>query len=321
VKWASGPGFRTWGLPNLWVLLFYTVLHVTSTDAGPRYETRVEPPRTPFKFALVGDTRPSIEILGASSGEERRAVAAEIARRRPAFVINSGDLVFDGGSPRAWAVFDSDQEPIRAARIPYRPVWGNHEYFSSLPRARRYFADRFGELPLWHAFDAGPLRLVGLDSNESQLTPSQRREQETWLRRTLEDAEADPSIRWVGLYFHHPPFTNCTHHAPSAHARAAFFEGTARFRKARLFMVGHVHSYERFLLDGRTLIVSGGGGAPLFGVETDPAKWLTRPEYRGPRIRPYHFVEIEVRDDRLRGEMWEMADGGWALRDTWEIGP
>ena len=74
-------------------------------------------------FAIVGDLQRTsrAEFWRESNDEESRRLLAEIAARRPDFVVGLGDLVFRGSSRRDWARFDALTAPLREADVPVFP--------------------------------------------------------------------------------------------------------------------------------------------------------------------------------------------------------
>ncbi len=70
-----------------------------------------------------------------------------------------------------------------------------------------------------------------------------------------------------------------------------------------LVSAGHIHNYERHVVDGVTYMVSGGGGAPPHFVERAPDDL-----YKSIVFPNYHYVKLTVEKDRLRGDMFRVSD-------------
>ncbi|HLG42985.1 MAG TPA: metallophosphoesterase [Planctomycetota bacterium] len=275
----------------------------------------------PLRFVICGDTRVSLEPWRSSTRVERERVAAKVVELRPAFVLNSGDLVGAGGNYRMWQVFDRLTEGIRQAGIRYVPALGNHEYYGKNEHAMKMYFERFPDLKgrKWYSYDAGPARLLILDSNFDEFEGDEAARQSAWLQEALELAQGDAAVRFVLLVCHHPPYTN-SGHDPSRDALDRFVKPALRFPKYRGMINGHVHTYERFEVEGRSYVVSGGGGAPLYSVEIDPAKWRRAPAYLGPADRGHHVVECSISAEAIRCEVHTLAeDGSWSITDKFEI--
>ena len=79
-----------------------------------------------FTFVAYGDTR--------TNPLAHAAVIKEIIGLHPEFVLQSGDLVSDGGNPKQWAEFEEITKPLRDAHIAYYPARGNHDLGIYYPR-------------------------------------------------------------------------------------------------------------------------------------------------------------------------------------------
>lgn len=246
------------------------------------------------RFAVLGDLQRTsrAEFWRESNPEERRRLVAEIAARSPDFVVALGDLVFQGSSRRDWAGFDALTAPLREAGIPILPILGNHEYWLRSRVALRNFFERFPTLAgrRWHADTYGSLGLLFLDSNERELGREAWREQEAWLGETLVRLDADPAVRGVVVFVHHPPFTNSTVTGDELHVRRAFVPPFAAARKTVAMVAGHVHSYEHFVRGGKTFLVAGGGGGPRAKLARGPARRHADDLFEGPELRHFHFL-------------------------------
>lgn len=314
---------RVWGPPLLVALSFYILLAIGSTlEEPPHFVSRLSELRPPFTFVLYGDTREGQEPWRPYDSNDRRRIVDRILEGSPRFIVNSGDLIGSGGERASWARFDGLMSQVRARGIPYFPALGNHEYHDFGNSALRNYFDRFPDLGgrKWYEFRAGPLRFIVLDANNAELAPAEIAAQADFLRNTLASAESDPATKLVIFVYHYPAFTNCRVHGPSHWSRVNIVDVAAGLKKRQLHLTGHVHSYERFELDGgRIYVVSGGGGAPLMAVDDDPQEIRTRPAFEGPAERWHHFLKVDALDDSARFEVVALKPEGWAIIDRFEI--
>ena len=90
----------------------------------------------------------------------------------------------------------------------------------------------------------------------------------------------------------------------------------AGYPKARALFAGHVHSYERFSIDGVSSIVTGGAGSPLHSLD-DADDESARPDlYRGPR--GFHYCRVRV-GEQITADV-VMRDGDtWFVAETFEL--
>jgi len=295
------------------------------TASGPQIGTIRQAPAT-RRIVIYGDSRPAVTgesfFLGREDPvKERRLVIERIAREKPDLIVHSGDLVARGSSEGAWKLWDETHRPILDAKIPFFPALGNHEYTGENKEALGYFNQRFPALGgcKWYSVQSGPLLIVILDSNFDDLGHRAVKQEDAWYRKTLQEAEADRDVKGVIVVCHHPPYTNSSIHGESEEVRRRFADPAASFPKFRLFVAGHVHNYERFLIEGRPFVVSGGGGAPRTPVLT--SKFRTEPIFQGPEFRPFHYLLVTVGEAKATVEvMMLQPDESWRSGDRFEFG-
>jgi len=269
------------------------------------------------------------------------------------FVLQSGDAVLRGQSGTMWNVgFTPIIERLtRGANIPYFFTAGNHDVttapagdparamglHNTLTAISKLIPPegsprRLNGYPTY-AFGYGNAFFIALDSNIASDTI-----QFAWVTDQLEHLDRT-RYRHVIVFFHHPAFSSGPHGGASADP----VPGTGRkapdriepqtasirtlylplFRKhhVRMLITGHDHLYDHFVerydSGGVTYrmetIVTGGGGAPLYGYIGEPdlrgyvaaspgdnirVEHLMKP---GPTAaeNPHHFVVIQVDGDRL----------------------
>jgi len=309
----------------LFLALFAASCGGSGAPPAPQIATIHQAPAT-RRIVIYGDSRPAVTgeslFLGREDPvKERRLVIERIAKERPDLIIHSGDLVARGSSEGQWKAWDESHRAIFDAKIPFYPALGNHEYTGDNKEALGYFNQRFPALGgcKWYAIQSGPLYFVILDSNFDDLGNRAVKQQDAWFRKTLQEAEANREIRAVVVVCHHPPYTNSTIHGESEEVKRRFADPAASFSKFRLFVAGHVHNYERFLIEGRPFVVSGGGGAPRTPVLT--SKFRTDPVYLGPEFRPFHYMLVTVGEGKATVEaMMLQPDESWRCGDRFEFG-
>jgi 3',5'-cyclic AMP phosphodiesterase CpdA len=180
-------------------------------------------------------------------------------------------------------------------------VLGNHELYGDDKAALAHFFGRFPHLGQrrWYSFTWRDVAFILLDSNLEEMGPEETKGQMAWYQAELARFEADEAVGCIVVACHKPPFTNSKVVGASEKVRAGFVPAFLSAEKARLFLSGHCHSYERFSVEGKTFIVSGGGGGPRHRLYRDP---MTRPFndlFDGPDLRFFHFCEVQWRQDGL----------------------
>jgi len=262
---------------------------------------------------IVGDTQETAlieRLVGLEQNAARRVhLLDELAARRPDAVLHLGDLVTFGSAPGHWARLDQLLAPLRAANVPLLPVVGNHDRMIVAKLGLRQLAKRFEVLRTrtWYDFELAGVAFIALDSNLVRGATGEA--QVAWLEEVVGTADADPDIKAIVAYWHHPPMSNSRIVRPSRHAREVFLGTLGRSKKALAVFTGHAHAYEHFIVDGVHCFVSGGGGGPRHTLEVRPERWRARDLFGGGAKRFMHFLELEIGDDALTIATIRMADG------------
>jgi len=275
-------------------------------------------------FIIIGDTQATSlwEFWRERNDEERKSIIVEIARREPAFVIHLGDLTTRGASKKHWREFDDLHKTIRQKKIPYFPILGNHDLYGQDVKALQNYFGRFPHLAhrRWYGFTWKNTGFILLDSNFSSLTLEEKEEQRKWYLAELERFEKDEKVDHVIVCCHEPPFTNSRVVHPNRKVQADFAGPFLKYRKTRLFFSGHNHSYERFQMGGKIFVVSGGGGGPRHKVLIHPEKRRYEDQFRGPELRFFHFVGMEVVVENLAYRVIQLnPDGIFTVTDSLKI--
>lgn len=287
---------------------------LASAWAEPSYAGFGEIDSVRRTFVVVGDTQSTSgwEFWRERNDQERKRIIEEITRREPAFVVHVGDLTTRGSSEKHWQEFDQLHQGLRGRKIPYFPVLGNHEFYGKDEKALALFFARFPHLERrrWYSFAWKGVGLVFLDSNFSKLDALETHRQQRWYQRELEKFENDPTIDFILTFCHEPPFTNSRVVGPNKRSKKDFADPFLQFRKTALFFSGHSHSYERFQREGKSFIVTGGGGGPRHRVITDRKKQRGIDLYPGAEIRFFHFCEVKIEVGGLQFRVVRLEEDG-----------
>lgn len=275
-------------------------------------------------FVLVGDTQSTShwEFWRERNEKERELIIDEITRSEPAFVVHLGDLTTRGSSQKHWNRFDDLHKELWRKNIPYFPILGNHEFYGNDQKALDHYFDRFPHLEKkrWYSFTWKNIGLILLDSNFPALTKEQIEEQAQYYLGELKRFEQDKGINYVFVCCHEPPFTNSRVVAPNEKTKMYFADPFVKFSKTCLFLSGHSHTYERFLVEGKFFIVSGGGGGPRHTVTTDPQRRPFNDLFPGAELRFFHFCEIKAKGQGFELRILRLKpDGSFTVADSLTI--
>jgi 3',5'-cyclic AMP phosphodiesterase CpdA len=308
---------------------------------------------TRFSFIVYGDTRgrrDGKEIQYEHSLVVDSMLAAikrlEKTPQPVRFVLQSGDAVVDGRDARQWnaSFVDLINRLTGEGGVPYFLAPGNHDVsgasaLDSPDRQaglRNYLsavsqlippdgaARRLSGYPTF-AFGYGNIFVIALDSNIAG-----DEVQFEWARSQLEQLDRK-RYKNVVAFFHHPPFSSGPHggakiEGPSALLRTRYMP-LFRAHRVKAIFAGHDHLFEHWVeryLDvasGRRLrmdmIVTGGGGAPLYSHYGEPLLTDYLKANEGVKLQldhiarpgpsrgdnPYHYVVVYVDGERMRMEV------------------
>ncbi len=271
-------------------------------------------PASPVIIAY-GDTRftdPTNEI--ATNPKVRRWLVERIAKEKPALVLVSGDLPWKGGVANDYTVYHSETELWRTQHLLITPALGNHEFHGVEQQCLENWWHEFPVLrgKRWYSVALGSrVFVLNLDSASSLLPGS---DQMGWIRGQLDSLA--PTVQFVFLNLHHPPVADVQappdddhNPRPNEIALGNYLE-TAHLRRPVRFVVstGHIHNYERFLQNGVTYLVEGGGGATPRPVVRSPADL-----YRDQAFPNYSYVRLTLYRNKLEGQMIRVEDPSAAV--------
>jgi hypothetical protein len=281
------------------------VYRVSVSGAGvvPGGETRFRTAGPgPFNFVVLGDS--------GYASDEQNTIAQNILAEKPAFVIHTGDLVYNpGGAPGTNIdlyqrnYFNYYYATMSSA--PFFPAPGNHDFgptltpylsVHSLPADTTPAADT----GRYYSYDWGNVHFVSLDAHASLVDAvNSGGLMLQWFDQDLQTTKQF----WRVVYFHYPPFAagpnmNDPHSALIRQYVVPILEKYG----VQIVLSGHEHSYQRSQPlrnsnfagpeAGTNYIASGGGGAFLY------------PVYDGFPIvafgqSAYHYLRAEVRATQL----------------------
>jgi acid phosphatase type 7 len=276
-------------LPRGPVIEYDVMIHGKSAAVG-KFRAGTAPDEREIRFAAFGDSRNGHEV--------HRQIVLAIAREKIDFVLNTGDMVQNGGRIEEWTTFFQIERPL-LAQVPIIPTTGNHDLNG------RELYDRFFFLAKWSpqgrryfATDWGNLRMIAIDNG---IECNRSCAQFEYVRNELAAGAAQGKL--MVMFLHHSPYSSGVHGVNEGVARAV--NELARTYGVELVISGHDHNYERTKpIDGTTYIVTGSAGAPIRPV--DPQEFSA-----SARTEP-HYVLVDVDGDRistravnLKGEVFD----------------
>jgi hypothetical protein len=248
-----------------------------------------------FTTAPAPDSREAVHFIAYGddrSAPDAHAAVVQAMRQVPAdFLVNTGDMVADGGSADDWRAFFSIEAPLLHDR-PLLVAIGNHELHndSAGDNFARYFGFGGGPAPprLYGTIRTGMVRFFFLNAWHDWRSGEER----DWLERALAAADGEAHLVWRIAVVHQAPWS-VGPHGPNRNLVEAGVPDLLAVHKVDLLLGGHDHLYDRGDAGRVKYVVTGGGGAPLYDIERqDPTSRKAE--------AAYHFVEITVREDALQ---------------------
>ena len=280
------------------------------SEPGPTFRFDDRQLGNPLTFIAYGDMRTTDPAnLRASNPRARQWLANRIAAERPAAVIINGDIPLNGAVKNDYVQFRTETKSWRDANLRVFPALGNHEFAGNAKEALENWWDYFPELRnrRWYSVAFGSrIYILALDSDTSLLPGS---DQARWIEAQIKALPA--SVDFVMVTLHHPPVADVQTHLvvdhnprPNEIALQEYLSKVAQKTHARfLVSAGHIHNYERSVIDGVVYLVSGGGGAAPYFVERTPQDL-----YRSVLYPNYHYVKFTLEKGRLHAVMYRIAD-------------
>ena len=294
---------------------------------------------TKFSFIAYGDTRgrrdgQSIQyehslIVDSMLAQIKKLASTEYPVK---FVLQSGDAVQDGREVKQWNVsfVPLINRLTTEGGVPYFLVPGNHEGTTTDAGMRNYVAAVSALIPpdssphrlkdrTTFSFGYGNTFVLGLDANIAA-----DENQYQWVKGQFERLDRNRYVNVV-VFCHQAPFSSGPHGGPRVEPET--IELRKRYmplfnmHRVRVVFSGHEHLFEhwieRYVDSSGThrmdLVVSGGGGAPIYAYSGEPdlseylkanegnkvkLEHLVRPAVeRGSN--PYHYVIVRVDGEKL----------------------
>jgi hypothetical protein len=343
---------RPWKKRNF-ILLFLLLLLSRLGAPGGNGAVRLQENPPSWTFAVISDTQgDNKEIAGKSCINDAvlRALAEDIVREHPDFVLVAGDLVNgwfkNGGTDYAvqYVHWKEAMRPVYAAGIRVYPIRGNHNdgperlALPPLPanlepppgtpeRMKIAFREAFpesyiprngpaGEEGLTYSFGHKNAFIIGLD----QYTGGQHKVNQGWLDRQL----AENKNPHVFVYGHEPAFeTNHKDNLAFFSKERDLFWNSLGKAGGRVYFCGHDHFYNRALIPDsagneiRQIIVGTGGGTlkAWAGKYADPR---VRGEFHDGDHSGYVLVTVEEKKATIRWKGFPKTDGpvAWSVLDS-----
>ncbi len=221
-----------------------------------------------YRFVVIGDSRSNPDLWFSIVKH------IEQLDPRPAFVMNTGDIVPHGFTKEYLEYYIP---PLLKTDVPYFVAIGNHDDGTNGKALEYQYL--FGERCLNYFFDYGTTRYVFVD-NVTNISPYEATLE--WLDKVLADT---PEGFHIIVAAHKPVATieKWAYHSWDRENSQTFVELMSKYAVDHVFF-GHIHAYSTATLDGISYTITGGGGAGLH-------------DRYGPLGNVHHYVICDVMPD------------------------
>jgi hypothetical protein len=258
----------------------------------------------------------SMILPGLGNQHATRLLFSDIRRQHPAHVFVLGDLVSLGFHQASWEAVDEYVGGLRADGVPVDAILGNHELMLYGKEGENNFDALFPDnVRTGYVRTVDSVAVVLLNSNFSNLTADEQEAQQRTYAVTLDSLQADTGTVAIIVCCHHSPFSNSFVVGSSREVQAAFVPLFLATPKCLLFMSGHAHLFERFVTEGKTFLVIGGGGGPRHPVRSEP-EW----DDRAPDVKPrFHYVTVRREGRGLTARVRGIPEDVMEIREVYEM--
>jgi hypothetical protein len=278
-----------------------------------------------IRFVLFSDTHASDTT---KAGEVLRAARSKICELYEPDIENhvngifhSGDITVGGNSAGQYTSQFFWPMSALSSNIATMTVAGNHEGesplfygYMKLDELSPFPSDPALNEKIWR-IPIGNSLFIGLNTN---ISIQYGDVMSNWLDGVLNEAEQDPIIDFVFLFFHHPPFSELwfdvnTFDEGANYVRDVLLPIIKKYAKVQQFHTGHTHGFERGTIssplknaDFRS-ICGGGGGGPL-----DTWGAFTNFDYDEIHIAYDHYcfqiLEIDIAEKSFQRTMFSLGN-------------
>ncbi len=305
---------------------YYKLISSSGESAIYRFRTVPDNDYTgKLRFVLLsdthsGDTTMAVAVLKAVRDKVTELYGSDLQNQLTA-VLHSGDITVSGSTISHYT--DQFFGPLKTLTpyVPTMTVTGNHEveheyyykyfkyddvsaYPSLVSANERFWSIRFVNT-----------LVIGLNSN---IVSAYGTVQKTWLNTKLQEAQADSTIDFVLLQFHHMPICELwvdglTYDAGPNWIKNEIVPVCKNYSKVTQITYGHTHAFERGTYqsnsedgDFRMVCTGGGGGA------TDRWGAFVNKDYNEIHLAIDHYffqlMEIDVEKQTLESTIYSLGN-------------
>ena len=226
-----------------------------------------------------------------------QTILDHIVKLHPTVLYWLGDIVSLGFRTRKWRTIDQFLEKCRSVGTSVYAIMGNHDVMGRPRKGARNFQQRFPDhVNTGYVQVTDGIAVVMLNSNFSTMSGDEIVKQQSWYEDMLTVLDADPAIHVIIVTCHHAPYSNSKLVGSSKLVQQRFVPAYVASPKAKLFITGHSHAFERYEFEGKTFLVIGGGGGLRQPLNTSPSRL---PDLATEYKPMFHYLSVRREGDGL----------------------
>lgn len=269
-------------------------------------------------IAFTSDTQEPmwVEKIMLKSNHNQQAtkmIFKDVLSLHPSGFFILGDVVSVGYRVSKWTSIDEYLKQFSQDSILVYATLGNHEVLFRPKRGVKNFQTRF---PMYRASGyteiIDSIAIILLNSNFNKMIAAEILAQDNWYNKMIRQLDKDDSVKFIIVGCHHSPYTNSRIVKPSMAVRQNFLPAFINSKKCVLFLSGHSHNFEHFVMNGKHFLVIGGGGGlhqPLYTKEVShdlAAKY--KPAFHYLAIRRFND-SLQIISRRLKADFSGFDNG------------
>jgi hypothetical protein len=213
-----------------------------------------------------------------------------------------GDITAMSSFDFHWAAVDTFLSELKVKHISSFATTGNHDYLLSSASGETNVKHRFPDFQrTGYTIRNGSFAVVLLNSNFGELDDSDEVKQQEWYEHELATLDRDTTILLVAVGCHHSPYSNSTIVGHSERVRSEFAPPFLKFKKCKVFLSGHAHTFQHFIdtTVNKHFLVLGGGGGLLHRRKSGKPDELQDHVLWNSEYRMFHYIRCSLRSDGL----------------------
>ena len=207
-----------------------------------------------------------------------------------------GDVVGLGFKNKSWQIIDSFLLQAQSKQKNVYAILGNHDVMLKPKKGVSNFEKRFAnQSKTGYVVVKDSIAIVMLNSNFSKLSKKENEQQLNWYTAILSTLDTRASVKSIIVCCHHSPYSNSKVVGCNTNVQNKFVFPFNNSTKCKLFLSGHSHNFEHFVVNNKNFCVIGGGGGIHQTIKKNTALQNLSNNYKPL----FHYLSIKRENNKL----------------------